>query len=234
MASKKNANNAAKANKTPNVVVDGAEDKTVASVATETKSVADGTVVAPAATGEDSSKEQEPVITKSVEPVVETIIPETDEEVKEKDYTVDGIVVMLGMANSALALRLAQRLSNFCTIVDTATELEVFNSASNSLADVINILNRSDRTDFVEAIKGITNLISTDLETFGAKSCFHGLRPFRPFLGACPPQCRFLETMLQLNDRKTRKVTIKRYDPASFSKFLNKDKKELFRAIFSE
>ncbi|AFI55311.1 hypothetical protein TSMG0028 [Halocynthia phage JM-2012] len=167
----------------------------------------------------------------------ESEAPEPMEEEGEvvQDYSAESVAKVLVIDDDEfLTKRIAARLSNFCVIVIGPNDIAAMPSAANNMADLVGMINKSNTVQFIKIIKGLTEFINDDLETFGNKSPFFGIRPFRPFLGGCPPACSFLEAIQRLSPTKTRKKTIKSFDPTALNKFLNEDKKELFISYFSE
>lgn len=158
---------------------------------------------------------------------------EDNGEVPTQEYSVDKIVVLMD-TESDLGKRIATRLARYANIVRFSTKMEEISISSDSLDDIINLMNNATQPEFIKVLNGLCEFINKDRETFGSDSVFDGIRPFRPFLGACPPQCRFLEVMLRLAPKKTRKATINKFDPSAFNQFLVADKRELFTSFFSE
>lgn len=229
---KKNANTTTGETKAPKVVVEGTED-TSGPVITGDTNNSDAAIIE--GSSEVVTNPEEALIPDTKLELTDTEELNSDSEVVvERDYTKPAVIAVLGMNNETLAARIAARLSNYCTVVTTGSTMEALRPATNNLADVLSILNKSTQADFIDGLRGITKFIATDLEAHGPRSAFHGLTPYRPFRGACPPACSFLGTVLQLVTKETRKATISRYDPNSFNKFLDKDKKELFTAFFKE
>lgn len=157
---------------------------------------------------------------------------EGSEEVVQ-DYSAASILLIFE-DDSMLAQRIANRLSSFCNIVMLNSDADAMPSAANNMADILAIANNASNGEFISIIKGLTAFINHDIETYENKAAFFQLRPFRPFLGSCPPACSFLETIMRLAPTKTRKKVIKSFDKVALDKFLKADKKELFISYFSE